>query len=402
VIRIPVTVLLLAGAAALFACARAYPPPGGEQDRLPPGLVSTAPAPLEVVPGFKGPVVFRFDERISERGFSEALVTVSPLDSTMRVQRARNEIRVEIDGGWRPDRIYRVVLLPGIRDLFGNERDEPTEVVFSTGPPVPNTAIGGIVLDRLTNRVVQRPVVRAVRRGENVAYTAVGDTAGFFSLRHMPMGVYDIVAFADANRNRRHDPAEPLDSAQASLASQADTLTFVFNVLAPDSTPPRVTRAESVDSLRVRVTFDDHFDPAATMTAAVVQLHALPDSALVPAAARIMVATVFEQERRGAPAAAPADTAAADTAAAVRPAAPAQLPRPAGRAAAPAAPPLPSRDLVVELDQPLPPGTYAITISGVVNISGLAGGGTARFEIAAPRVAPEPPPAAPPDSTRRR
>jgi hypothetical protein len=394
--------LLGAALTVLLSCARAYPPPGGDLDRLPPALVSTTPGALEVVRDFGGAVVFRFDERLSERGFSEALVTVSPLDGALRVQRARNEVRVRIDGGWRPDRIYRVVLLPGVRDLFGNERDEAVEVVFSTGPPVPATAIAGIVLDRLTDQPVQRAVVQAVRRGDDAGYTAISDSAGFFSLRHLPLGVYDIEAFSDVNRNRRRDPLEPVASGRASLASAADTATFVFSVLAPDSTPPRVTRAEAIDTLHVRVTFDDHFDPAVSLTAASAQVHALPDSALAATGTALVVGTSFVQERRALPADAPADTVAQQQEEAQRQEAQQQQRQEQQRQEQAAAqPPLPSRDLVVRLDRPLAPGTYTITVAGAVNISGLEGGGTARFEVRAPPPR-DPPPAVPPDSTRTR
>jgi hypothetical protein len=384
------TLMMVTLAAAAAGCARAYPPPGGERDTLPPGLVSTTPAPLAVVPDFQGPVVFRFDERISERNFSEAMVTVSPLDSTMRVRRTGNEIRVELDGGWRPDRVYRVVVLPGIRDLFGNVREDPVEVVFSTGPPVPSTALAGIVMDRLTNRPAQNAVVRATRRGDDAAYTAVGDTGGFFSLRHLPMGVYEVEAFSDLNRNRRRDAAEPVDMQQVSLGSPTDTIPLVFNVLPPDTTPPRVTRAEVVDSMRVRVTFDDYFDPARSMAEATAELYALPDSTLHAAASRIVVSTVFDQERRAAAAQrpAPADTLPPpDTLAPPDPTAPppvaappvVQPPTPAGQAQQQA--PLPSRDLIIEFAAPLPPGSYSITVRNVVNIQGLSGGGTVRLQV---------------------
>src|ERR671923_2527575 len=101
------------------ACARPYPPPGGEQDTSPPGLASVTPEALAVLPQYQGPVVFRFNERLSERGFSESLVVVSPLDGALRVDRGRRELRVRIDGGWRPNRVYRVIVEPGLRDLFG-------------------------------------------------------------------------------------------------------------------------------------------------------------------------------------------------------------------------------------------------------------------------------------------
>jgi hypothetical protein len=380
------SLLIATTALAAAACARAYAPPGGERDTQPPRLMETVPGPLATVPaGFDEPVVFRFDERISERNFSEALVLVSPLDGALRVERGRREVRVRIDGGWRPERVYRVVLLPGVRDLFGNARQEPAEIVFSTGPPVPNTAVAGIVMDRVTGRAAQNAVINAVRRGDEVVYTAVTDTAGFFSLRHMPTGVYDMMAYADLNRNRRRDAPEPVDSGRvASLAAQNDTVTIVFQVLAPDTTPPRLTRAEQVDSLRVRLAFDDYMEGDVAMEGAAAEVYALPDTVSHGAALRVLPAPLFERER-GAARSQPADTVPADT-----------VPAPAPRRPAEQRPLLPTRELVVELTRPLEPGReYLIIITGVVNIHGLPGGGEAAFatRAAAPvREAVPPPP----------
>ena len=385
--------------AAAAACARAYPPPGGDRDVTPPRLVETEPAALAVVPGYTGAVVFRFDERISERGFSEALVLLSPLDSALRVERAGNEVRVRLDGGWRPDRIYRVVLLPGARDLFGNIRQQPAEIVFSTGPEIPSTAVAGLVMDRITGRAAQNGMVRAVRSGDDLAYTAVADSAGFFSLRHVPPGEYEVLAFADLNRNRRRDPAEPVDSGHvARLSSPVDTVMLVFDVLPADTSPPRVTRAEAIDSFHVRVTFDDYFDVGEQFTGATAVVHLLPDSVIRSRGRGFLIAPEFERQR-AAEEAARADTlpaAVPDTAEVPAAAAP-----PVRRPAREPPPPLPSRDVVVELDQPLEIGqAYVITVSDAVNISGLAGGGSARFEVRAPPPRPEPElPAVPPDST---
>jgi hypothetical protein len=389
--------------AAAAACARAYPPPGGERDTTPPRLIETEPAALAVLPGYAGAVVFRFDERISERGFSESLVVVSPLDSALRVERAGNEVRIRIDGGWRPDRIYRVVLLPGVRDLFGNIRQQPAEMVFSTGPEIPSTAVAGMVMDRITGRAAQNGMVRAVRSGDDLAYTAVSDSAGFFSLRHLPPGDYDVLAFADLNRNRRRDPAEPVDSGHvARLTSPADTVMLVFDVIPPDTSPPRVTRAEAIDSFHVRVTFDDYFDVDEQFPGASAVVHLLPDSTVSARGRGFLIAPAFERER-AAEEAARADTLAAAVADTAQvPAAAAPPVRRPGREPPPL---LPSRDVVVELDRPLQVGqTYVITVTDAVNISGLAGGGSARLEVRAPPRRPDPPPSAPgvpPDTAAR-
>jgi hypothetical protein len=379
---------------ALSACARAYPPPGGELDRTPPRLLGTTPEPLAVVAPSDEPVIFHFDERLSERNFTESLVVVSPQDGAVRVQRSGREVRVRIDGGWRAGRVYSVVLLPGVRDLFNNARTEPAEVVFSTGPEMPATAVAGIVLDRITGRPPQQGVVNAVRREDGAAYMVLTDSAGFFSLRHLPLGDYDMVAYGDQNRNRRRDPAEPVDSGGVvTLRSAADTVAVTFQVLPADTTPPRLLRAEVVDSMTVRLFFDDYFDVDEPVLDAVGVVHALPDSVQWATARRVLVAPAWERERaaadaaarraaaEAAEAAARADTAVAPPRVQLQPQVRPQREQPL----------LPTRELVVELDRPLAPGqAYAVTVSEAVNISGLAGGGVARIETRAQPAEPPP------------
>jgi hypothetical protein len=374
--KLPVSLALavLAG-----ACARAYPPPGGEQDTTPPRLSSVTPEALAVLPEYDGPVVFRFDERLSERGFSESLVVVSPLDGALRVERGRRELRVRIDGGWRPNRVYRVIVEPGLRDLFGNARKDAVELVFSTGPPVPSTAIAGIVEDRLSGRGADAAVVTAVRRADTVSYMALADSSGFFALRHLPLGVYDLRAFSDQNRNRRRDFAEPVDSGRSvSLGSPTDTITAIFTLIASDTTPPRVTDAEAADSLHVRVTFDDFLEPGDSVMSVQGQVMALPDSTPYGLVVAALHPTVWERQRP-----VPVDTAVADTLA--RRPAPRAPPRREG-------PLLPNRDVVVRLDRPLVPGRYVIAVTNAVNINGLTGGGADDFQLRAP-------PPARPDTT---
>jgi hypothetical protein len=397
--------LLCALATGALACARPLAPPGGERDVAAPGLVATVPEPLAVVGAGNTAVVFRFNERISERGFSEALLLVSPLDSALRVDRSGTEVRVRIDGGWRPNRVYRVVLLPGLRDLFGNERREPVELIFSTGAPVGSTALAGMVMDRLTGEPAPQGVVDAVHRAEGARYTAVADSSGFYSLRYLPLGEYDVRAYDDQNRNRRRDLMEPVDSGYTALfAETTDTVALLFDVLAPDTTAPRIARVRALDSLHVHIEMDDYFDPGAGLDAIRAEVNVLPDSTRYAAAVRIMPEPVFTAERRAAEAArAAADTTAAgDTAAVARDtiAAPPDTldARPDTAAGLGVDPELPIREVVVRLDRPLIPGTYTITVLGVVNLHGLSGGGTEAFEMSAPPAREPPPP--PPDTTR--
>src|SRR5690606_41307741 len=59
---------------------------------------------------------------------------------------------------------------------------------------------------------------------------------------------------------------------------------------------------------------------------------------------------------------------------------------------------LPVREIVVELDRPLPPGTYTITLTGIVNLHGITGAGVAQFALRPPALPPPDTVPAPPDT----
>jgi len=390
------------------------PPPGGVPDQSPPRIVSTSPAPLSVVEPFNGAVVFRFDEGLSERNIENSVV-VSPATGDVDVSKDGAELRVRISGGWRAGVIYRVLLAPGIRDRFNNEQRTPVDLVFSTGPPIMNTAFGGLVSDRITGRPEPQAVVEAKRRADSLTYVAAVDSLGFFAYRNLPLGFYDVVAYTDRNRNRRKDSAEPRSGTHVvPLNSERDTFDLDLVVLPNDTTPARLVRAEGRDSLQVRLFTDDYLDPEATFDRIEVTLIALPDSTAVEGPFTLMTVDTFNARSRVRAdslrvradslrrdslrvAAEQGDTAAARLLDLPRagPARPLpQTPRPTGPggpAALPSIGPPPFQEFVVLPPQPLPPGRYSISVSNLQNISRrVGGGGSASFEI-------RPPP--PPDTT---
>src|SRR5688572_6378089 len=259
-IRIFVT---LAVATAIGACAQASSPPGGEPDKFPPRVISTSPDTNAIGAAFNGPVVIRFDETLSERGVREEdMVVVSPATGEVEIKRKGEEIRVEIAGGWQAGRIYHVAVMPGVQDRFGNARTQAYELVFSTGPAIPATAVAGLVTDRLTARAVANARVLLTNASDSTTYVTLTDTAGFFAMRSLPLGTYGATAFLDQNRNREIDFAEARDIKALNLTAARDTPIVELSVLAPDTTPARLLRAEAIDSSAVRIAFDDFIPPA--------------------------------------------------------------------------------------------------------------------------------------------
>lgn len=395
---------ILACALLAGACAQAAAPPGGDPDRYAPVILSSVPDTNAIVPGFTGPVVFKFDETLSERGVREDdMALVSPETGKVEIQRKGDEVRVEIEGGWQPGRIYHVTVLPGIQDRFGNPRPHAYELVFSTGPEIPSNAVAGLVQDRLTNRAVANARVRVTSVQDSTMYVTLTDTAGFFAMRSLPFGPYRVTAFLDQNRNREIDYPEALDMKVVSILTARDTSVVELSVLAPDTTPARLLRAEAADTTSVRIAFDDFIPPDEVFDNVTVSLWQLPDSISVPAEGVVMHPRAYEARVSAMrdSAAARADTTKADTtranAAARRPApAVRQGMTPTASAGAADTVSLPTQDLIFAPTRPLTPATrYRILVNGIRNMLRLpGGGGSVTFETPA-----RPRPAAPSDST---
>ena len=255
-------VAVLALAALAAACARQGPPPGGPEDVRPPVIVATVPESFSTETEFDGPVRFEFDERISERvagGEMDRAVIVSPRTGGVRVNHGRGGLSVELDGGFRPDRVYRVTVLPGISDLFGNAMRDPFEIVFSTGPELAPTVVAGMAWDRIQGGPIRGAEIFATPAGGGDPFVARSDEEGIYALRYLPEGVYALTPFLDRNRNGELDAMEPQGRVDVALGA-TDTLFLNLPVLAADTTPAVPVSVTPLDSVTLLVEFDDHME----------------------------------------------------------------------------------------------------------------------------------------------
>lgn len=416
-------------AAAFAACASPGAPPGGPPDRRAPELVSITPDSA-AVNARPDRVVFEFDEVVAERptgaGAAATLdgaFLVSPRDGEPRVQWKRDRLTVRPRRRWRPNTVYVVTLLPGLADLRGNVRTEGAEVVFSTGPTIPQSRLTGVAFDWPAGRPLLRPFVQAISRPDSTVYVTIGDSTGRFAFTHLPPGRFTVRAFGDQNLNRDLDPRELWDSATVTLADTAiaDLYAFVHDTLGP-----RIGEVTVADSVTVRVRFDKPLDPSQELSAALFTLRAA-DSSIVPIAAAL-TPRAFEDaqaaaQRARADSAARADSIRADSARAAGDTTPRgpRIPRPAPAQPAPdtaaadtmpegprMARPVPIAEAVLQLGARLTPATaYRLRASGVRNLLGIAGASERAFTTARPRAttdstrADSAQPRARPDSTRR-
>jgi hypothetical protein len=346
-------------------------------------------------------VVFRFDEVVSERPTGggqdlSAQFLISPRTGAPSVAWHRDHYSVSPHGGFRPNTVYTVTMLPGISDLRGNVLKRGATLTFSTGPTIPPTAIRGRIFDWLEGRVAANAFIDAFQQPippkakDTVDYVTEADSTGAFALNHLPPGQYTVRGYVDANNNRRLDPNEIWDSASVTLVDSArvELLAFVH-----DTVGPRIRDILVRDSVTVRVTFDQGIEPNQPLSAALFTITA-KDSSTVPitlvksAAEYDSAQTATERER--ADSIVRADSlrrvdsglATRDTTAARRRRELRQAQRDSAARAKLLRPSLPSpvHEIVLGLGAPLKPGaTYRLHVEGLRGILGATRPSTRSF-----------------------
>jgi Bacterial Ig-like domain len=402
----------------LAGCARIGEPPGGPPDHAAPVLIGTVPDSMGVYPKFDQDAAFVFNEVVAEgtapnfglgTGDLEKLIVVSPTEEVPHVHWGRSRITVKPSEGWRPNRVYRVELLPGIADLRNNRSKLDRVITFTTGAPIPTHFLRGRTVDWSTTRPAPAALVEATLFPDSLTYRTTSDSSGRFNFGPLPEGTYLVGGVIDQNRNRRLDSRELFDTIRVAATSDSAGELWMFR---HDTVAARLQSAANNDSLSIVITFNQQLDPYQRIPADSVRVRLLPDSTSVAVTA-ILPQTAYDSTFK--PAAAPDTATLSDSAKAVLAARKAQqdsirradsLKAEADRARAarrrPAAPrdtvdraPLTTKPplydkLYIRLDTTLIPGAkYVIDVKGVRSVSGVTGDAFLGLQVPVP---PKPPP----------
>ena len=355
---------------------------------------------------FKGVAEFQFDEVISEGGTPnrgegsgglERLVILSPSNRVPEVSWRRNRITVRPREGWRPNRVYRVELLPGVTDLRNNRSETGAVVTFTTGAPRPQLTLQGQVVDWTTSRPAPRALVIASLLPDSLPYRMMADSNGRFSLGPLPRGDYLVTGVLDQNGDQRQDPREAYASARLAQGKTevGELWTFVH-----DTVPPRIQTVTADDSMRATVAFSQKLDPRQRLTPRDVTLRLLPDSTPVTVASILPepVDDSLHAKRPGVEdsTAARDSTRFADTTRLGRKVAPGLRARAIANEVKTSRPPLFDR-LVLRVPKPWAPGArLVLEVRGVKNVTGVTGKAVGVVAV------PEKPKETPQDSLRRK
>lgn len=314
---------------------------------------------------------------------------------------------METQQGLLSNRVYRITMLPVINDMFGNSLRDPFDLVVSTGADFVPNVLAGVVENRVDGTAAQGARVEAVfaQEDDTTAHWTYADAEGFYTLRFVSGGAFEIRAWQDRNRDGEAGPGEPVTSQLGGLAQDApDTAYGALSLIEPDTTAAQIVSATVSDSVTIRFDFDDYLDPHAPSE--------MIEGVLFPGGDEpLIVFRLRHDHELDAWRAEQADSAAGDAAAGD--AAGRDVPAPATGLAGLV---LPAQSLTGTLDEPLEPNrAYEAVLSGVANLAGLEARGakivvawevapsdSAGAGAAAPDTAQTPPDTAqaPPDTLR--
>ena len=287
----------------LAACARIAAPPGGPPDKVAPILIGTVPDSEAILPDFNAAAEFQFNEVVSEGGQPnfglgtgdlEKLIVLSPSNEVPHIGWHHSRITVKPREGWQPNRVYRVELLAGVRDLRSNTAKSATVITFTTGAPLPTDSLLGIAVDWSTQRTARGSLIEAVLQPDSLVYRTQADSTGRFHFAPLPAGEYVVYSVIDANHNNRREEREAFDSVRVKAGQALAGELWMFK---HDTLPPRIQAASTSDSVTATISFVGPLDPYQRLTPDSVVVRILPDSILVKVEA-VLPQQVFDSLAR--------------------------------------------------------------------------------------------------------
>ncbi len=192
-----------------LACAVSEAPSGGPEDKDPPAVVATAPAPDSTGVEPSSPIAITFGEHM-QRARVERLVSVQPPITIDRVRWDGYTLIIEPAGGLQRDTTYVVRLKPGYRDRHGVSGVAAREFAFATGAKLDTASISGQVLFK--REPSGKSIVRAFRVPRDTTFRAeaarpdreaVTARDGMYRLRYLPDNDarFVVMAYLDQNGN---------------------------------------------------------------------------------------------------------------------------------------------------------------------------------------------------------
>ena len=203
--------LLVCSALVLTGCAEVGPPPGGEEDKAAPFIISSSPTngATNVEPDNK--IILNFSERIVKpEGPRSVFISPRPT-AEAKLKWKSDRLIITLPEVFDSNQTYIVSVSTDIVDLRRNRLDSSTVVAFSTGSTLDSGTVTGSVYAEGKPRpgVLVALYDPSALTGEvpldsvYATYITQSTASGSFSFMYLPPREFSLIAFEDRNRDER-------------------------------------------------------------------------------------------------------------------------------------------------------------------------------------------------------
>ena len=248
---------------ALFmnGCADERPPTGGPVDLVPPEIVKTFPQNKTTLFHDRY-ITLKFSKYVDQRSVQESIF-ISPYVGRPEYDWSGKEVEVSFPDSLHNNTTYVVNVGTDVVDLNNKNRmAHAFTLAFSTGSTIDSAVIEGCVLPSYEKESLPGIMIFAYRlysinaamlnpRKQRPDFITQTGTRGDFSLHHIPVGLYRVIAVKDENRNLLYDP----ETDEYGLLTSDIRLTpedilrsgLVMQMAKEDTTSPRLIKVTASD-----------------------------------------------------------------------------------------------------------------------------------------------------------
>lgn len=251
----------------IFACAKQMPPPGGPEDKTPPEVVRTIPAPgaVDVATRTRWEIVF--SEQMNRKIVADAIF-ISPLPSEAMAFKWRGKrLKIEFGDTLKENRTYVMTIGAKSSDLRNNQMKDSFSMAFSTGDHIDEGQISGLVYSQST---VEGTLVCAYLLNDSTEidptavladYYTQCNQQGKYQLMYIAPATYRLFAIRDRDGNRKYTrgvDAIGITNTDVNLTPDEKYIQNInFQLTVEDTLPPAIKTVYAINRTNLIIRFSE-------------------------------------------------------------------------------------------------------------------------------------------------
>lgn len=256
----------------LWTCAYKVAPSGGPEDKTPPEIRYTFPAPdstnIDTLPYIE----FRFSEAVDKSSINNQIWLLPELPHGYELKwKGSKTLRIILNDTLEKDQTYIFTIGTGVRDMHRNSLKSPFTLPFSTGAEIDHGEIQGKLFDKKPQGIFLYAYQLSDTFSAHTVfdrkphYYIQADNSGDYRLKYLNEAGYRVYALEDVNGDRKYTMQTDrigIPFEDVTIDSQHVQYQDInFFLIREDTTRPELRRVDALNNRTVEITFSEPLNP---------------------------------------------------------------------------------------------------------------------------------------------